>query len=180
MEFNYNIETLFYLSKHFSKLSRQEKERLKTRFSETEILGQLKVSGSKFLYEFAKGPADLIGKLSSAEPSRTVKELGGRMAQVYHFQTSVGYSGILSFDEIPERFHDSIKLVKRGENMVYVWTSSEKIRTSSIVLIIEENTIITCFPGNYAPALPKPDMPALYKKQSQIFWSNHVFLDFMQ
>jgi hypothetical protein len=167
-----------YLCKHFTNISEDEKNSLVSVFSSQEVENSLSQIGSKFLSEFAKGPIDLIEKLKLNVPNKVFIQNNGRKVSIYVFDQHIGTTGIIHRNAIPSEFREQIYTEKRGESIVFVLKSREEVFTNQLVLITDNEQVITCFPGLYAPPLLSSEMTEVEFNESMDFWGQHVFICF--
>jgi hypothetical protein len=165
-----------YLCKHFTNIGEDEKNRLVSFFSSQEVENNLSQIGSKFLSEFAKGPIDLIEKLKLNVPNKVFIQNNGRKVSIYVFDQHIGTTGIIHRNAIPSEFREQIYTEKRGKSIVFVWKSREEVFKNQLVLITDNEQVITCFPGLYAPPLPSSEMTEVELNESMDFWGQHVFI----
>jgi hypothetical protein len=165
-----------YLCKHFTNLGEDERNYLISIFSHREIENNLNQIGSKFLIEFANGPLDLITKLTLLRPQKVFSQNNGRKVLIYFFDQQIGTASILHRNDIPTAKLKEVTKTKRGESLVWTWKTTTIFFTNQLVLIIENNKVITCFPGIYAPPLPSNKLIPLALQESIDFWDNYVFL----
>jgi hypothetical protein len=166
-----------YLCKHFTNIGEDEKNRLVSIFSIQEVENNLSQIGSKFLSEFANGPLDLVKKLILHVPNKVFTQNNGRKVSIYVFNRHIGTTGVIKRTDIQLEFREQIYKKKRGEAVIWAWKTDEKVYTNQLVLITDNEQLITCFPGLYATPLPSGEMTEKELNESMDFWSQHVFVD---
>jgi hypothetical protein len=174
-----NDTSHLYLCKHFTSLGEDEKKHLVSIFSIEEVDNYLNQIGSKFFTEFANGPLDLVKKLILHVPNKVFTQNNGRKVSIYVFDRHIGTTGVINRTDIPLEFREQIYEKKRGEAIIWAWKSDEKVYTNQLVLITDNDTIITCFPGLYAPPLPSSGMTEEELNEAMDFWNQHVFVDYV-
>lgn len=178
IKFPSTSEIAFYLCKHFSKIDDSERTILEENYSSIEVDRQLAQVGSKFYPEFTKGPYDLIAKLNTADPDEVFNQNNLRTVFIFRYNMEIGTDGIVSINSLSKRNRNEIYCKSRGGVTVKTWKTSKKIETHQVVLIAKENSIITCFPGTFAPSLPSANMTENEFKLAHDFWKQHVFIEY--
>lgn len=115
----------------------------------------------------------------NAEVSSFVQASG---RYVFLYQTAenafAGWTGISPRNKWPE--HLLIPGERDGCSIYTFHTSAlEKTHVFCVITTPPEQglyTILTAFPGPYAPPLPKATLPPLILKEAKQFWDQHVFL----
>ena len=96
------------------------------------------------------------------------------------FGTGIGLNNV-----IPIINKENCYLTDRQNHKVWEMESEEKYYTYKMQLIfshfkaldlIQVNTI---FPGDWAPALPLPNMPESEQIQSKTYWDKHAFVKYI-
>ncbi len=176
--FELSQKSALYLCKHFINLSSTEQKRIEEYFTIDQISSLMSEIGSKFLSEFVKGPFDLISLLNRKSPKNIIKQDNGRTAFIFEFSLMVGTCSLIELIKIPEKHRINLKKICRGNNQVWSFHTKERFFTNQIVLITDNNSVITCFPGIFAPPLPSLELPESLKNESTEFWQKHSFIQY--
>lgn len=170
MNKNYTLsaDSLFHCSRHFSKLCTSEKAKIEASGrTAAEINAMLARPGSKFF-------ADSVAEVVEAILRNAVKTENVDSKVVVHatFRQPVGLTGILSDNELTDSMRAGIREDKRGPYTVRTvpCATMSPTREAHLVMDALTHSVITLFPGCYAPAIPSEGWSA------SPFWSTHYFI----
>lgn len=170
MDKNYMLsaDSLFHCLGHFSKLCTPEKATIEASGrTAAEINAMLARPGSKFF-------ADSVAEVVEAILRNAVKtdNVDGKVMVHAIFQQPVGLTGILSEDELTDSMRAGIREDKRGPYTVRTvpCAAMNPTREAHLVMDATTHSVITLFPGCYAPAIPGEGWSA------SPFWSTHYFI----
>lgn len=176
MTFEIGYENALYLCKHFTFIEESERERLES-FSASRVISQrLMELGSKFLPGFSKGPFSLISHLNTLTPQEIIPQRENRIAYHFTFSEPVGIDAVIRIDLLSEDQQKRIVKRERGGILVWTFSSDSNIYTRNVILIAEDQKVITCFPGCLAPPLPSHTLSEEEFTKSTKFWNEHAFI----
>ena len=179
-------ESFFHLLRHFSSVSDDEFAYfIQEGYTKFEIEKELSFIGSKFAFNFAKGPLDLLKILNSFTPQTTFMQSEDVCVLIWDmnnfgYDKPIGFDGIVSISNLNEAERKKIYKVNRGNFSVYSYTSDVLLPTLQVVLIATEQEgclrMKTAFSGTYAPPFPSEWMNEFQKGNAQEFWDTHAFI----
>lgn len=176
MTFEIGDKNALYLCKHFSFIEESERERLEN-FADSSVISQLLIElGSKFLPGFSKGPFSLISHLNTLTPQEIIPQRENRVAYHFTFSKPIGTDAVIRIDLLSEDQQKQIVKRERGGVLVWTFSSDSFIYTRNVILIAEDQHVITCFPGCLAPPLPSHTLSKEENIKSTKFWNEHAFI----
>lgn len=182
-------EVSFHLLKHFRKVDDKYMETLckDPEYTTDRITEQMERPGSKFNPSWVSNPHDLIRalwiKLKAQNmdarwiSDRCVLELTFDRKE---FPDGIGTDNLISIDEIPEQERANIR--EEPTDIIglktIIYTPEKTWKLHLILGRIEDKTsILTIFPGKYAPMFPDPELQSNEEYLiSKTFWENHVLI----
>ena len=174
--FHVSENNALYLCKHFSKLGISELNRLRKFSTDVEIVKRMSESGSKFLPDFFNGPYQLITFLNKESPNQIIPQGPKRLAYLFSFNWFIGTNAVVPIDELTMEEKDRMMKKERGGVLVWALNTNKLFFTKQVILILEGEQVITCFPGLYAPPLPSIEIDEIELKKVNAFWNEHVFI----
>jgi hypothetical protein len=132
--------------------------------------------GSKFLPSFCKGPFSLISYLNTLTPQEIIPQRENHMAYHYIFSEPVGTDAVIRINLLSEDQQKRIVKRERGGVLVRTFFSDSFIYTRHLILIADDQHVITCFPGCFAPPLPSQTLSKEENTKSTNFWNEHAFI----
>lgn len=185
----FDLETQFHILKHFATVDNLYMQLLinQTSYNEANILKQFDEVGSKFHFNFAKNPANLIATLIKEIKIKNIQfEWQNNRCELHieysltEFPYGIGVDCLFPINELSEIEKKQINKINRSGVLVNV-LQKKPLSTLKINLILikidNEIKVISVFPGIYAPVLPNiiTQNEAQYSNSIQ-FWDNYVFL----
>ena len=183
-------ELQFHLLRHFNRVDDDYLETFLSvsGYSRLEVMEQLEIQGSRFLYSFAPNPLILWNKISSLIEGGKCEILlhPGRRVYSFHFERSqypegIGQCYLVSFDDLTEEEKELLKEEKRGDHIVKVIGGIPPVPTWEMHLIEitgEENYVATVFPGTYAPPFPdRENQTEEEYSENSGFWEKHAIIE---
>jgi len=179
----------FHILKHFSVLDDPYIKRISNNhlFTRDEILAQLKVPGSKFNPVFISNPDDLtelvFNKLKETKFLVTWKNNRCELELLFDpkkFPGGIGFDNLIPLEDLSAQ--ERLKITERVTDYLTFKTIVKPLwPTWTIQLILtregEKISILTIFPGRYAPVLPRRDAQTGEEfNNSKDFWENHVLI----
>lgn len=145
------------------------REHCKQHFSDSEK------SGSKFNTVVFPNLDIILLSIKSIEPKRIVEQSSGRFAHVYELHGYCGWSGVGKRAD-----YNSIETEIRT-GFVTEFAVVESLPQTRLLTVISEfidgaNTLITLFPGDYAPPFPYDGMMPEEKEKAVLFWQENILL----
>jgi len=136
--------------------------------------------GGKFNPDLFPNTQALLEYIAQNPPLNCFVQANGRYAFLYQTAENAfaGWTGISPRNKWPE--HALIPGERDGCSIYTVHIADlEKTHTFSVITNPPEQgqySILTAFPGPYAPPLPNTTLPPLILKEAREFWDQHVFL----
>lgn len=136
-------------------------------------------SGSYFESSIFPDPDTLLALLEGMEPEKKYQQGNGREAHVYCFPsgTVCGYVGLGKRRDYDKAEWD--EELRNGFVIQFAWVDS-LVPTHSLTLVCDVTalpySIITAFPGDYAPAFPHQGMDEVEFAMAEDFWQEHILL----
>jgi hypothetical protein len=182
-------EFQFHLLRHFSRVDDDYLENFISisGFTRKEVIQQLELQGSRFLYSFAPNPSILWDKVYAMIFSENYRSklYPGRKVYSLHFDErsypeGIGLCNLVALNELNPVEKESVREEKRGEHMIRVISGIPPVLTwilNVVEVIGEENYISTIFPGTYAPPFPDREEQSEeeYLENSR-FWESHAII----
>lgn len=179
----------FHLLRHFSRVDDDYLETFLSNsgYTREEVLQQLELQGSRFLYSFAPNPLILWDKIRSMIQTGQyeITLYPGRKVYSFRFNKSsylegIGLCFLASLDDLSDDQRKLARNKKRGEHLIKVIPGIPPIPTWIMHLVEvtgEENYISTIFPGTYAPPFPdrEKQTDAEFNENSK-FWEGHAII----
>lgn len=130
------------------------------------------IVGSKFIFDSPDALFQtIVDHYSQLVNDAVINEYGCKTVSIT-FPFVVGYSNVVSLDELNEEERSTMRFVLRGESTVRCVFSPRVFPTHDCQLILDDNNhIVTVYPGELAP--PLPDSPDIHDE----YWDNHVFIE---
>ncbi|MCR5851427.1 MAG: hypothetical protein K6G92_12095 [Bacteroidaceae bacterium] len=130
------------------------------------------VPGSKF---YAVSPEELLEQALQLFPEQFIKakpNSDGRIRISLVFPESIGISNVVSISELTPKEQEIIEIVDRQGKLVRNVKTARIIPTKECQIILSSDWhLITMFPGELAPPLPKS------LDEHDDYWDNHVFIE---
>ena len=185
-----NYETQFHILRHFNVINLLYKNELKENLScsNEKIEEQLKLTGSKFNYEFAINPKELINRIIEKDKSLKPEIIEKQDKIIIQIQYSknkhingIGTDSIININELSAVEKKSIQTEKRNENIVKtIKRKFEKTWQLNLIIGITDKNkyyIRTIFAGKFAPAFPNKENQSHEEySTSKVFWKKHLFI----
>ncbi|MFM8317679.1 MAG: hypothetical protein ACKOAV_04815 [Bacteroidota bacterium] len=136
-------------------------------------------SGSYFESSIFPDPDTLLALLEGMEPENQYQQGNGREAHVYRFLagTVCGYIGLGKRRDYDNAEWD--EELRNGFVIQFAWVDS-LVPTHSLTVVCDVTalpySIITAFPGDYAPAFPHQGMDEVEFAVAEDFWQEHILL----
>ncbi len=187
----YSFDKQFHILRHFSKIDAYYRSELKTNtnLTEEEINNELSISGSKFHHEFAANPKQLWEKIQSHEEFnfQYINLWEKNRAEVILFFNQDDYpngianNALVKVDDLPAEKKALIKQQDRDGFIVKHLNLDMPMPTWQLNIILinkKEPSVITIFPGIYAPPFPNPKIQQNAElEKSKLFWKQYAFID---
>ncbi|MEK0420775.1 MAG: hypothetical protein EBV15_07050 [Bacteroidetes bacterium] len=157
---------------HYS-ISETSKNHLKVHFGEWEK------SGSKFNLDVFPNLNSLLSSLITITPARIIKQSNNREAHEYCFPEPhfTGFNGVGLRKDFPNAVIQTE--IRNGFETEFIEVDS-LTKTCFVTVIAElkdaEYSIITVYPGRYAPAFPYTGMVKEEQLIAEKFWKQHILL----
>ncbi len=141
--------------------------------------GKQEKAGSCFYPEVFPAVDDLLFTLEKRNPHDIILQAAGREAHTYNL-SDIGACGSLGLGFKAE--YADQKIVKENRNGLFVeYAEAEELPSTSLVTVIcsRDNdvcTLITVFPGGYAPAFPHNGMEPEELSRAVAFWDQYILL----
>ena len=183
---DFGWEAQFHILKHFVTIDETYRNLLLMNgFSQDYIDQQLKTVGSVFDKSFSNNPQELLRTLinnkqfiTSINETEFTKEIQFDVESIY--DDGVGFDNLISLAELTSNQKNTVYKRKIGDELFFHISTHFK-RTNIVNMIVAKlekgYSIITIFPGTYAPPFPNE------KKQNKIeykisidFWNKHAFI----
>lgn len=175
-----------HVLKHFSKISKKYKKSLIKNLSVKELNVQDSMIGSVFSKEFSDNPIQLLNKLM--ELRIDIFEID-QQTQNLHLEYSfskkdypngIGVDNLVSMNELTANEVLSIETKNMGGGIIkYIDTSSKSSWNIHLIMtkLGDLYTVITIFPGKYAPPFPNQKYQSKENYNANIeFWKKHAFI----
>lgn len=136
-------------------------------------------SDSYFESSIFPNPETLLALLEGMEPENQHQQGNGREAHVYCFPagTVCGYVGLGKRRDYDKSVWD--EELRNGFVIQFAWVDS-LVPTHSLTVVCDVTalpySIITAFPGDYAPAFPHQGMDEAEFAVAEDFWQEHILL----
>lgn len=132
-------------------------------------------SGSKFNTVVFPNLDSILLVIKSIEPKRIVEQSSGRFAHIYELHGFCGWSGVgkrADYNKIETEIRNGF---------VTEFAVVETLPQTRLLTVISEftdgvYTLITLFPGDYAPPFPHDGMVPEDKNQAKAYWDKYVLL----
>ena len=137
------------------------------------------IAGSYFLAHVFQSPEHLLKFINSQSPSAIISQGDNSMAHcfIHHKNQIVGYNGVAKRSEISS--NDIVK-ERRGEHEIETAYLKSLLPTSHFCIISIQTSkglsIVTAFPGDYAPPFPNNNQSKEMFDLSVLFWKEHILL----
>lgn len=137
------------------------------------------IPGSHFFPEIFESIEDLLDYIHQHKPFEVIEQSSGRKAYCYkhHLNLNVGTYGIANRIAIPAK---DIIVEKRDGFQIEVGLVKELPQTSEFCVIAADTdrgkSVITAFPGLYAPPFPSNRMTEDDLLSSQTFWQKFILV----
>jgi len=152
-----------------------------------EIIKNINIPGSKFFGSFTDAPINCLNLLKEElRSARITRDRRGFLIAEFSFPKErypggIGYSKVISRDELNEDELNDIRLVDRDGVMVSAINSGNKKSVTwqaSLVIDCEPApSVVTLYPGITAPPLPDKRMMSADELDDSIkFWEKHIFI----
>lgn len=167
-DYTLSPDSLFHCLGHFGSLCLRERETVMAAgHSAAEIDAMLARPGSKFFGDSVAAVAEAI--LANAE---AIESEDGKVMVHAVFPQPVGLTGIVSEDELTDDMRAGIREEMRGPYAVRTVPAEAMLATAEAHMVMDAATrsVITLFPGCYAPALPPGGW------SGSPFWRRHYFI----
>ncbi len=183
------IERQFHVLKHFCKIDPDYRENIieQSEYTEEEIDFQLKGRGSKFLPVFCKNPLDLFEIIKKKFEYQKIEAfwIAGRCEFQIEFSKTdfpngIGEDRIIHLDQVPEviksafskRDYETLQQIVYETDPKLTWIVNVILQT-----VDHKPTIISIFPGTYAPPVPnREEQSEEQYNESVEFWSKHIII----
>jgi hypothetical protein len=137
--------------------------------------GDSEKSGSKFNTVVFPNLDIILLSIKSIEPKRIVEQSSGRFAHVYELHGYCGWSGVGKRADY-NRIETEIRA-----GFVTEFAVVESLPQTRLLTVISEfkdgtYTLITVFPGDYAPPFPYDGMLPEEKERAVSFWKENILL----
>ena len=151
------------------------------------VLESAKLPGSRFHPEFASHPSSLFEKLCSfehlAEASAHHDPQKYRLAFRFSsdsFPLGIGFEGLVHTDQLSDEERKTLRNSERNGYKIRTARTLRNFPTWELHAIIAKHpfpTLITVFPGKYAPPFPDPlRQTKEFLEHCRAFWSEMVFI----
>jgi len=170
-------ESQFHTLKHFSRINTSYRKQLYDNYSNKQIDAQLNSAGSKFHFDLAKNPLDLIEILTKED----VKYFENALIVEFdksNYPDGIGEDNLIKIDKLSDE--QKAKLIK-DKNIYYLPDIKIKelaFQINFILKLMQDSYIVsTIFPGKFAPPFPnKALMDDITYKSTIKFWNEHCIL----
>ncbi len=176
----------FHILKHFVTIDETYRKLLLINgFSHDQIVQQLKTVGSVFDKSFSNNPQELLTTLinnkrfiTSINETKFTKEIQFSIESIY--DDGVGFDNLISLAELTSNQKNTLYKRQIGDELFFHISTPFK-RTNIVNMIVAKlekgYSIITIFPGTYAPQFPnEKKQNKLEYKVSVDFWNKHAFI----
>ena len=184
MKYVINDDRLFHLLRHFESIDNNCFNKCtQNGYTNEQINGALKASGSLFFSSFCTSPCQLPIVFSSLKPVTTKLQENGFYAIKFISIDYLGTNGLIPISTLNDLEKKNIYLQKRGgiEINVINGIEAQKTHEAHIIAKRELNTdkyeIITCFPGSLSPPFPNYIKDSQERENSEKFWKKHVLVE---
>jgi len=186
-QLQFPMDRQFHVLKHFVDIDKEYEKLLRLSYSKEEINYILNELGSYFYKDFSENPLNLLrdlleSKIDAIEVDAVTNNL--HLSYSYtksEYPDGIGLDNLIAIEELSPDEVIAIETKYLGGNKVQSIKSEAKPTWELHIIIAQQSdsyTIITMFPGMYAP--PFPD----YKNQSKDsylknkkFWDKHIFIE---
>ena len=132
-------------------------------------------SGSKFNTLVFPSLESILTEIKSIEPNRIVEQSSGRVAHIYELNGFCGWTGVGKRADY-NRIETEIR-----NGFVTEFAVVESLPQTRLLTVISEftdgvYTLITLFPGDYAPPFPYDGMLPEEKERAVLFWQENILL----
>ena len=176
----------FHILKHFVAIDKAYAKQLVAHgYSLQQIDAQLKTIGSTFDTPFSDNPQELLYFLKNnkqyistiTQKEYTIEIQFEIMSNVEH---GIGFDNLISLAQLTSNQRKTAYKSKIGDALLWHIDIALK-RTNTINMVVakhgDEYSIITIFPGTYAPPFPKIGKQSILEFDiSSDFWNNHAFI----
>lgn len=138
-------------------------------------IGDSGKSGSKFNTEVFLSLESILTEIKSIQPNRIVEQSSGRVAHIYELNGFCGWIGIGKRADY-SRIETEIRNGFVTEFAVVETLPQTRLLTVIAEFIDGTYTLITVFPGDYAPPFPYEGMEPEEKERASVFWKENILL----
>jgi hypothetical protein len=141
--------------------------------------GRSSSPGSYFEPSLFPDPDTLLAVLEGIEPDKKHQQGQGREAHVYSFPESTvcGYVGVGKRSNYAKS--ECGEELRNGFVTPFAWVDS-LLPTHTLTIVCDSHVLpysmITAFPGDYAPAFPHQGMNPIEFAEAEGFWQEHILL----
>lgn len=186
----YPVAVQFHILRHFESIDKSYRSLLKNNspYTDEEIHGQLGLSGSKFYREFARNPQELLETIIEQKKNKSYLRIITQEERVIwivrfpekKYEKGIGNNGLIKIDSLSEEEKKGLYTGEREGKKVNLIRLNRRNPTWQLCVIIsrdESPSILTVFPGDYAPALPDPEeMNGEEFEKSIAFWEKYALV----
>jgi len=136
------------------------------------------LSGGLFDSAIFDSPLALLSYCERTAPNEKIVQSNGREAWCYEFNQPIGFSGLISKNEVfGMTIHSEIR---NGHEVEFVYMCELPITHFFCIVLSNLNAdsahVITAFPGKYAYPFPHHGLTAEEFRLATEFWKNHLLV----